>query len=358
MISSFSKMKKIVIIGGGFTGTQCAMKFDKDNDFEVTLIDSKPYFEYTPGILRTIIEPEHIKKIQALHKAYLPNSKVYDDEVIEITKKEVITKKKKNFSFDYLIISSGSSYAVPIKEAGLIPATRAKELVMYHEKLQNAKSVLIIGGGLVGIELAAEICTHYKDKKIILCHSHDKLIERNNVKSQKYVEKFLKRKGVRIIFGERIKSTHGEKGKGKHFVTDKGTKIESDMSFISVGTRPNFEFMKKKFKSLLTERNQIEVNEYLQLKSHRNIFVGGDIVGIKEEKVAQTAEKHAELIVRNIHSLENKKNLEKYGSMKRPMVISLGKYNGIFENGNFVFFGIIPAFLKWFVEKKTMWKYR
>ena len=39
------------------------------------------------------------------------------------------------------------------------------------------------------------------------------------------------------------------------------------------------------------------------------------------------------------------------------MVISLGKYDGIFEYKNVVLTGLIPAFLKLAIEKKTMWKY-
>ena len=62
-------MKKIIVIGGGFAGSYIARKLEKD--FDVILIDSKDYFEFTPGILRTIVESEHIKKIQILHTHYL-----------------------------------------------------------------------------------------------------------------------------------------------------------------------------------------------------------------------------------------------------------------------------------------------
>jgi len=346
-------MKKIIIIGGGFTGTQCAKKLEKN--FNITLIDNKPYFEYTPGILRTILEPEHEKKIQALHEKYLKKSKILIDDIEEISKKEILCKKHK-IPFDYLIIASGSSYNAPIKEAGLIPATRAKELVMYHNKLEKAEKVLVIGGGLAGIELASEICTHYKNKDITLVHSHTALMERNHPKSRKYAEKFLKKHGVKIIFEERVK---GAEGKIKRvYITDKGTKIQCDMAFICVGIKSNYEFMKKNFSELLTERNQIKVNQYLQLENSHNIFVGGDVTAVNEEKTAQTSEKHAQTIIQNIKNLENKKPLIKYASKKRPMVISLGKYDGILEHKNLVLTGAIPAFLKWFVEVKTMMKHR
>ena len=344
--------KKIVIIGGGFVGTLCAKKLEKD--FDVILIDDKSYFEYTPAILRTILEPGHAKKIQVLHSQYLKRAKIITNRVLEVSKKEVtLEEKKQKIPFNYLIIASGSNYATPIKEEGLIPAYRAEELALYHDRLMEAKRILVIGGGLVGVELTAEISTHCKDKDITIVHSHDELIERNHPKARKYAREFLEKHGIKILFGERVKDS-----KNHTFVTDKGTKIKSDMSFISVGIMPNYEFMKKNFSNFLNERNLIKTNSYLQLAGFSNIFVGGDITSIKEEKTAQTSKKHAALIVKNIYNLENNRPLEEYISKRRPMVISLGKYNGIFEYKNIVITGFIPAFLKWAIEKSTMWKYR
>ena len=343
-------MKKIVIIGGGFCGTSCARELEKE--FNVTLIDHKPYFEFTPSILRTIIEPDHLKKIQAMHKDYLKKAKIVNDEVLEISNSKVKTKDS-SYDFDYLIITSGSTYNSPIKEEGLIPATRAKYLVECHNKLVKSKKVLIIGGGLVGVELAAEICTHYKNKEISLVHSHEKLMERNHPKSQKYTEDFLKKHNVKLIFNEKVKSK-----KGSSIATEKGKKIKADISFMCVGIKPNFEFMKKNFSSSLTDKNQLKINEFCQLENYKKIFAGGDITFVQEEKTAQAAEEYADVIIKNINNLEADRGLITYTPKKRPMVISLGAKNGIFEYKNIVITGFIPAMLKSFLEWKTMRKYR
>ena len=345
-------MRKVVIIGGGFTGTKCAKALEKD--FSVILIDHKTYFEFTPSILRTIIEPEHIKKIQALHKNYLRKAQIINGEVIEVERNYIKLKgKKKKVKYDYLIITSGSSYSSPIKEEGLIPTYRAKELISFHEVLKEAKKVLIIGGGLVGVELTAEICTHYNNKDITLVHSHPTLIERNNKKSQIYAEKFLKKHKVKILFGERITGKEG-----KYFLTEKGKKIKTDISFMCVGTKPNFEFMEENFKNILSDKNQVIINEFCQVKGCRNIFAGGDITSIKEEKTAQAAERYADIIIKNIRNSELKKSLAIYHPKKGPMVISLGKYNGLFEYKNIVITGLIPAILKKLIELKSMWHYK
>jgi apoptosis-inducing factor 2 len=344
-------MKKVVIIGGGFTGAYCAKELQ--NSFNVTLIDTKNYFEFTPSILRTLVSPKHSNKIQVEHNDYLKKAKFIKDKVIEVTEDFVRTNSKKH-KFDYLIIASGSTYNSPIKESGLVITTRSKHLREAYDKLVKSKEILIIGGGLVGVELAGEICTYYPDKNITLVHSHNNLIDRNTKKAQKYAEKFLKKHKVKIIFNEHV----NKKISKDTFITDSGTNIKTDLPFLCVGIKSNYEFMIKNFKDLLNNKNQLIVNKHLQLKDNKNIFTGGDITGIIEEKTAHTAESHAKLIIKNIHNLENKKPLLTHNPKKTAMLISLGKYTAILDSPSLTLTGFIPAFIKWCVEVKTMRHYR
>src|SRR3989344_7070437 len=128
-------MKKIAIIGGGFAGAYAAKHLEKY--FEVTLIDTKDYFEFTPSVLRTLVEPKHIKKIQVLHSHYLTNSKVINDRVIEIRDKSVILKNGKKVKFDYLVLSSGSFYNRPFKCENILSSTRAHDLAEDNNKLKK-----------------------------------------------------------------------------------------------------------------------------------------------------------------------------------------------------------------------------
>jgi len=342
-------MKKVVVIGGGFAGSTISRKLE--NSFNVVLIDCENFFEYTPGILRTLVEIEHIKKIQAKHSDYLKNAKIIWGEVDEVGENYVRLKGGKDkIRFDYLVIASGSDYNKPIKDSYVYYASRIKHLKKAFDGLQKAKDVCIIGGGLVGIELAAEICTHC-NKRVKLIHSHEKLMERNNIKSSKYAEKFLKKRGVDIIFNERVK----EFKKGK-VITEKGNKLDCDFAFFTVGITPNFEFMKKNFSEKLEKG--IKVDQHLRVIGMKNIFAAGDIVNIKEEKTAQNAEHHANIVVKNIKNLESGINLKNYESKKRLFVISLGKYNGIIEYKNFILTGFLPALAKWGIERMVMMNYR
>lgn len=342
-------MKKIVIIGGGFAGAFAARKLECR--FQVTLIDEKEYFEFTPGVLRTLVNPSHRRSIEILHKEYLQRTRIIQGTAIAITKKDITINHKK-IPFDYLIIASGSRYNSPIKEKDLVIASRAKELQEYSQQLLKAKKVLIIGGGIVGVELAAEICTFFPEKKVVIVHSKERLMERAPEKAQKYAQHFLEKRKVRIIFNERI-----TKHENHQYHTDKGTTISCDLAFLCTGIMPNHEHLGVCSVNL-NDRKLLCVNEYLQVQSHSTIFAAGDITNIPEEKTAQAAEKQAAVVVKNIQRLEERKKLLQYSPAAKPMVISLGKYDGIFFYKSFVLTGVIPAFMKWFVEKKTMGRYR
>src|SRR3989344_2372833 len=301
-------MKQLVIIGGGFAGSLAAKKLEKH--FDTVFIDTKDYFEFTPSVLRTIVEPEHAKKIQVLHSHYLHKAHLIRDEVTTITDKEVKTKKQ-SYPYDYLVI----------------------------------------GGGLVGIELAAEIACKFPKKEIILVHASSELIERNPQKARNYAKRLLEDKGVNIIFNERVAVRDG-------IYKTKKYSFKPDIAFLCVGIMPNYEHLAPHCSISLDEKNSLCVNKYLQVQNHKNVFAAGDITNIKEEKTAQSAEKQAEVVVKNICRLDKGRELKEYQTAQKPMVISLGKWNGILVYNNFILTGIIPGLMKSIIEWKGMIKYR
>jgi apoptosis-inducing factor 2 len=340
-------MKRLIIIGGGFAGSSIAKELEEK--FSVVLIDTKNYFEYTPSILRTIVEPEHMQKVQIKHKDYLKNTKIITNKVKEITKEVVITSGT-IFKYDYLVICSGSRYNKPIKQENVILTSRASVLRNYAEKLKKSNNVLIIGGGLVGVELAAEICTKFPKKEITLCHSRDKLLNRNNKKTQTHCHNFLERHGVKLNLSQRVIINHD------YFTTTKGEKIPTDLTFICTGISPNSEFMEKTFSNYLNEKGFIEVNKFMQLKGHENIFVAGDATAINEEKTAQNAERHAKIVIKNIKNITLGKKLKPYISSPRIMDISLGKNDGVITYKNYSLTGLSAGLLKNLIEWKEMLK--
>ena len=342
-------MKKAVIIGGGFAGSTVAKKLEKH--FEVVLIDAKDYFEFTPGILREIVFQSKGEYVQGLHRNYLRKAGFIKGVATSIDEKNVFLGRKK-ISYDYLVICSGSGYAYPIKEQGIVLADRMENLKKSHYQLENSKKIAIIGGGLVGVELAGEICTKY-DKEITIIHGAERLIERNPKKASEYSRKFLEKRGVKILFNEFFREK-----KGDYCITDKGTEVKSDLVFLCTGMHSNSDFMQKNFKKSLNEKGQIEVDEFLNVRGSRNIFAVGDVNDLLVEKTAQNSILQAEIVARNIISIEKSGKLKEYKPKRTSLVISLGRDKGIFVWKNFAVFGFIPALMKKAIQFFYMIKYR
>lgn len=343
---------KVIIIGGGFCGSKTAKILEKQKNIDLTLIDKKNYFEYYPSLPKTIKNNSNISKIKKYYKDFLKKSNIIIDEVIEVNKKYVITRKQKKHYFDLLVISSGIEYPIFLKNTkNVYTLTKSENIYKINITLKNSKKILIIGGGLIGVETAAEIADKTKDKEIIIVHPHNRLIERNPVHISKKAEQILKKKQIKIIFNEKI--VNKEK---KFYISNKKNRYDADIAIWCAGIKYNPFFMKKFNEKIFSEKKSLKVNSYLQLKYNKNIFVGGDITDISEEKTGYNAERHGQIIAQNIIKIKNKKDLRKYKSIKTPLVLGLGKYNGIFIYKNFMITGLLPAFLKKFIEKWTLFK--
>jgi NADH dehydrogenase FAD-containing subunit len=228
------------------------------------------------------------------------------------------------------------------------------EAAKIGEKVVASPKVLIIGGGLVGVEIAGELLTKTSGKDLTIVHPYERLLERNPHKASNYARKFLEKHGAKIIFGEKVVKHEGNK-----FITDKGNEIEADVGLWCAGIKCNPWFMKGFPEAVFSERKALNVNEFLQLVGFENIFVGGDINSVKEEKTAQNAERHAELIVKNMILKSESKPLVAHKPRSAPLVISLGDKHGIMTLPNgWVINGLFPGWLKHVIEWKAMTPYR
>ena len=343
-------MKRVVIIGGGFAGTIVARRLS--NKFEVTLIDNKDYFEYIPGVLRGIQDLKYLEGLRVKHEDYLINVEVVVGNVSTVSKKEVIVGGKK-IGFDYLVIASGGKSKKFFNGPLVYSAYNGKDMENAFSSVVKAKKIVVVGGGLVGVELAAELAEAYEDKKISLIHPKEDILERQHPRTRRIANSWLRKNKVELVLGEIVIAQ--EKSV---CICDSGKRIEADVVFSCMGVGSNSEFLEKNFSKILSERKQVIVNDNLVVEGEDNMFAVGDITGIKEEKTAQNAELQGEVVAENIKRLERGEELKKYKSGKRAIVVSLGSKEGIVEYGNFVIGGFIGGLMKWLTEKWVMVGYK
>jgi apoptosis-inducing factor 2 len=105
-------------------------------------------------------------------------------------------------TFDFLVICTGFGYEKPIRdEKSIHLGDRAKSLDEIYQKVKDAPSVLIAGGGYVGVEIAAEIAVKYgKEKKVGLCVRGSKLLSNLPPRFSEVAVDFLKSQNVTLHF--------------------------------------------------------------------------------------------------------------------------------------------------------------
>ena len=136
------------------------------------------------------------------------------------------------------------------------------------------KSILIVGGGVIGCEFA----TFYNTvgSKVHVVELMDRLLPTMDRELGKRLEVVLKKQGVDIRTSTKVGSVRSSGDKVEALLQD--SKIESEVALICVGRRPNTSGLGLEGLGVLMEKGRIVVNEFLETNV-KGIFAIGDCIG-------------------------------------------------------------------------------
>ena len=125
-------------------------------------------------------------------------------------------------------------------------AARIAALSAVTETLRHSARVLIIGGGVVGVELAAEV-VHYHPRAIVtVADVASRLLATLPRSASDAAADALRARGVRLLLGAPLTRvdppliTEGGAPAPQHaFVAPSGEMVPADAVFMCVGARPN-----------------------------------------------------------------------------------------------------------------------
>ena len=160
-------------------------------------------------------------------------------------------------------------------------------------------SVLIIGGGLLGLELAASL--REIDINVSILQLGSRLMERqiDNLSGQLLLD-FVEEKEIKVYLNDQVQSIEQSKHTdGLSAQLRSGKTLDVDAIVYAVGTKPNIEFVQEA--GLESARGMI-VNDYLQT-SDPDIFAIGEIAEHdgKTLGITSAAEKQADVAARFIN---------------------------------------------------------
>lgn len=263
-------MEHIVIIGNGISGVTLARHIRKNSDKKITILSAETEYFFSRTALMYVYmghmkfehtqpyEPHFWKK----NRIDLVFKKV---EKVNIEDKTLLLNDNSKLSYDKLVIATGSKsnkFGWPGQDLKGVLGLYHKQDLEELERLsnKNAKAV-IVGGGLIGIELAEMLATRnipvtflVREENFwggVLPEGEAKLIGRHIL--EHHIDLRLQTNLKEIL--------SDEKGNAKAVVTDSGEVIECNIVGLTVGVSPNIDFLKD---SGIETNRGVLVNRFLE----------------------------------------------------------------------------------------------
>ena len=357
--------KKIIVIGCGFGGLQFIKHLKKDI-FDILLIDKVNHHQFQPlfyQVAASQIEPATIS---------FPLRKIFQnrkDVRIRLTNVEALNEKKKvietsigEFSYDYLVIATGSKTnyfnndqieenALSLKSTFKAMTIRNKTLmnfekILYEKNRAGLYNIVIVGAGPTGVELAGAFAEMKKEvipkdyPNIIPSKINVYLLEGSNHTlsamspyAQKYSEKYLLKMGVIVKTGIFVKQYDG-----KIVTLSNGETIYSENVIWSAGVKGNA--IGGIPDDVLLPTGRIKVNRINRVEPLADVYAIGDVAYMETEKypkghpqLANVAIGQGKNLAKNLHKIDQEKHdkLKEYEYRNLGTMATVGRNKAVVD---------------------------
>ena len=176
---------------------------------------------------------------------------------------------------DKVIIATGSTPSVPPIPG--LDSVQYDTSDTIFDLLDIPKSVIIIGGGVIGVEFAT-IFASLKTEVTIIEAAH-RIVPTEDAEASKFLANILKKKGIKLHVGAKVQKVEETSGVKTVVCVDakgKELSLEAETLLVSTGRRPNLSATKEV--SLEQNGPFIQVNDQMETRM-ANVFAVGDVIG-------------------------------------------------------------------------------
>ena len=274
---------KVVIVGNNVAGTTLAKALrdaDAAVDIEIFTEEGMQYYprprliDYLTGAIQEKDMPFYPMDWYVKSRLKLNlNTKV---EKIDATNEKVLVNGSW-VSYDRLVLATGSSSHIPplkgLPKRNVFTLRTMADAKKIREAAVSSKHVIVIGGGLLGLESARGVCTGFPHLNVTILEFAEHILMRQlDHEGAEILRSWIESTGARIITkAETDEVLGGEAVEGVHLKD--GRTISGDMVIISAGTRSNLGLAKD---SGLKTNKGIIVDSSLRT-SDPHIFALGDV---------------------------------------------------------------------------------
>ena len=275
-------MKDLVIVGAGQSAAQCVLTL-KRNDFEkpIVVIGEEDHLPYQ----RPPLSKDYLSGDVELDRVYMKTQDFYDQnnvtvkvatKVLSLDRKEKMVHLSKGEALPYenLVLATGSRVRqLEVEGSDLKNINYLRSINDSNnlkDQFQKGKSLVIIGAGYIGLEVAAAAVK--KGMRVTVVEMENRVMSRTvDPIISDYFDTLHRNKGVEIILGSALEKFEGKAFVEKVVCTD-GTTLDADSVVVGVGILPNQELAES---AGLRCNNGILVNEFGRTEDP-SIFACGD----------------------------------------------------------------------------------
>jgi len=378
-----AKKKKIVILGGGFAGVECARQLEsqfKDNfEIELTMVSEDNFLLFTPMLPQVasgMIETRHIvlpiRTICKKTKFYENRIKNIDPYGKLVTLWGTGDKRSISIHYDFLVIALGSetnffgmsdveknAYTMKTLNDAVVLRNRVIDMLEQAENETDPilrKSFLnfvVVGGGFAGIETAGELMDllldarkyyptiHKKDLKVIVLEALRMILPGFNQELADFAQEKMIERGIDIRLKTAVTSFDGNEVTTK--TVDPTPKDPIDDSVVdsirtktliwTAGVTPVNTIKRSMFK---TDKGKLIINDFLEVSDFPGVFAIGDCALFLDPETqrpfpptAQIAEAQAKVAAKNLIALIKNSEKEKFVYHSKGQMAIIGKRSGI-----------------------------
>lgn len=368
---------EVVILGGHFAATSTAHyilrhvcpvldKSTPNTSYHVTMVAPHTHFFWNIAAPRHLCAKNLIDTSKIMvamsdaFKEYPPDRYSFVQGKatgIDSEKRRVnlslVDGSSKKIDYSSLVIATGRSSNSPLWQVNDTEDETKAELGRIQEELQTARSVLIAGGGPIGVETAGEIATRHPNTRVSLYSGSDRLLPRLLIHTSNAAEKRLSDLGVQVIHGRRCvgKST-GEKSLVKF---DQGPPEATDLFIDATGGRPNSAFVPSDW---LNDKGFVKTDDEttrVQGRSTDGVYAVGDVASYSDGSLNGVFRAVPALGSALGTDISRRMGLNasfptrEYSAMKGTQLVPTGPNGGVGQ----LFGWRIPSFLVWLIKSRT-----
>jgi NADPH-dependent 2,4-dienoyl-CoA reductase/sulfur reductase-like enzyme len=263
-------MEHIVIIGNGISGITAARHIRKLSDKRITVISAESDFFFSRTALMYVYMG-HMKfeNIQPYENWFWDKNNINlvrgFVSHVDVKDKQLTIDKIHKINYDKLIIATGSkpnNFGWPGQDLdGVMGMYHKQDLENLEKHTNRCESAVIVGGGLIGIELAEMLLS--RGKKVTFLVREDSFWNGVLPKEEsEMINRHIREHHIDLRLATNLKEIiPDENGQVKAVITDKDETIPCQVVGLTAGVTPNIDFLKN---SGIELGRGVKVNRYLE----------------------------------------------------------------------------------------------